>query len=200
MGGRCRPSSEFCRGFVGTAVKNAVRTKTGSPSRTAGPSPVAYGTTRHSDMARQAASQSGVSAQSFGRQSSGMAIIDAAFASDTNASPPCVKTAPTSRAAKKRRILNHIRRPMITNTQSDNSRFAEAKKPEQMIPTMLVIETSIVHRFTAYDAAYPVLARRRNVPLATAGKALVRAAKGAGVHLIDGWKSDELRPANVGLV
>ncbi len=47
------------------------------------------------------------------------------------------------------------------------------------------IETSIVHGLTAYDAAYLVLAQSRNVPLATADKALARAASEAGVQLLN---------------
>ena len=46
------------------------------------------------------------------------------------------------------------------------------------------IETSIVHGLTAYDAAYLVLVQSRNVPLATADKALARAAGEAGVQLL----------------
>lgn len=42
------------------------------------------------------------------------------------------------------------------------------------------IEASIVHGLTAYDAAYLVLGRNWNVPLATADKSLARATSEAG--------------------
>lgn len=40
------------------------------------------------------------------------------------------------------------------------------------------------HRLTGYDAAYVELARERNLPLATADKAMIAAAQRAGVPLL----------------
>lgn len=42
-----------------------------------------------------------------------------------------------------------------------------------------------VHTLTAYDAAYLELARRRQLPLATLDRSLVRAARAASVPLLD---------------
>lgn len=47
-----------------------------------------------------------------------------------------------------------------------------------------LLDTATEHGLTAYDAAYLSLAMRRALPLATADRALARAAERAGVTLI----------------
>ena len=47
-----------------------------------------------------------------------------------------------------------------------------------------LIDLALRHRLTAYDAAYLLLARDRGVPLATADRALRRAAGDEGVVVI----------------
>lgn len=48
-----------------------------------------------------------------------------------------------------------------------------------------VVELSLAHELTAYDASYLELAIRRNARLATLDKALIAAAETAGVLLFN---------------
>jgi predicted nucleic acid-binding protein len=79
------------------------------------------------------------------------------------------------------------------HTEADRSRFlddlsslrieVEESDPVDFLRRVLPLASE--HRLTAYDAAYLELAMRKGLPLATLDKELKRAAKQAGVKLVE---------------
>jgi predicted nucleic acid-binding protein len=85
-------------------------------------------------------------------------------------------------------LLVAARRGRIAEDAVTPSLLRLRRLPIEAVATGLAGDAAVIalaqrHRLTAYDAAYLLLARERGLPLASADRALCRAAEAEGVRL-----------------
>jgi len=84
--------------------------------------------------------------------------------------------------AQRRKRIDAERRTRLLQALSELD-VEEDRAPEGD-PWRAMVQLADLHRLTVYDAAYLELAQRRRLPLATLDKALLDAARKAGVEIV----------------